>query len=52
MEFNNQYLTYEEYKSLGRTLGEMPLNTLELKCRKIKDNLTLNRLTDLKTQTQ
>ena len=52
MEFNNQYLTYDEYKSLGGTLGEMPFNILEFKCRKIIDNLTFNRLTNLKTQIQ
>ena len=52
MEFNNQYLTYEEYKSLGGTLGEMPFNILEFKCRKIIDNLTFNRLTNLETQIQ
>ena len=52
MEFNNQYLTYEEYKSLGGTLGEMPFNILEFKCRKIIDKLTFNRLTNLKTQIQ
>ena len=52
MEFNNQYLTYEEYKNLGGTLGEMPFNILEFKCRKIIDNLTFNRLTNLKTQIQ
>lgn len=52
MEFNNQYLTYDEYKSLGGTLGKMPFNILEFKCRKIVDNLTFNRLTNLKTQIQ
>lgn len=52
MEFNNQYLTYDEYKSLGGTLGKMPFNILEFKCRKIIDNLTFNRLTNLKTQIQ
>ena len=52
MEFNNQYLTYEEYKNLGGTLGEMPFNILEFKCRKIIDNLTFNRLTNLETQIQ
>ena len=31
MEFNNQYLSYEEYKTLGGTLGEMPFNILEFK---------------------
>ena len=52
MEFKNQYLTYAEYKALGGTLGEMPFNILEFKCRKIIDNLTFNRLTNLKTQIQ
>ena len=52
MEFENQYLTYAEYKALGGTLGEMPFNILEFKCRKIVDNLTFNRLTNLKTQIQ
>ena len=52
MEFNNQYLSYEEYKALGGALGEMPFNILEFKCRKIIDNLTFNRLTNLKTQIQ
>ncbi len=52
MEFSNQYLTYEEYKSLGGTLGEMPFNILEFKCQKIIDNLTFNRLIDLEVQRQ
>lgn len=52
MEFNNQYLTYEEYKSLGGTLGEMPFNILEFKCQKTIDNLTFNRLVNLDKQIQ
>lgn len=44
MEFNNQYLSYEEYKSLGGTLGEMPFNILELKARQIINKRTQNRL--------
>lgn len=44
MEFNNQYLTYEEYKSLGGTLGEMPFNILELKARQVINERTQNRL--------
>ena len=44
MEFNNQYLTYEEYKSLGGTLGEMPFNILELKAQQIINERTQNRL--------
>lgn len=50
MEFSNQYLTYEEYKSLGGALGEMPFNVLEFKCRKIVDDLTFGRLKNLETQ--
>ena len=44
MEFNNQYLTYEEYKSLGGTLGEMPFNILEFKARQIINERTQKRL--------
>ena len=44
MEFNNQYLTYEDYKSLGGTLDEMPFNILELKARQIINERTQNRL--------
>ena len=47
MEFNNQYLTYAEYKSLGGTLGEMPFNILELKARQIINERTQNRLKDI-----
>ena len=47
MEFNNQYLTYEEYKSLGGTLGEMPFNILELKAQQIINERTQNRLKDV-----
>lgn len=47
MEFNNQYLTYEDYKSLGGTLGEMPFNILELKARQVINERTQNRLKDI-----
>lgn len=47
MEFKNQYLTYEEYKSLGGTLGEMPFNILELKARQVINERTQNRLKDV-----
>ena len=47
MEFNNQYLTYEEYKSLGGTLGKMPFNILELKARQVINERTQNRLKDV-----
>ena len=52
MEFNNQYLTYEEYKSLGGTLGEMPFNILELKARQIINERTQNRLKDIEKTPQ
>lgn len=47
MEFENQYLTYEDYESLGGTLGEMPFNILELKARQIINERTQNRLKDV-----
>ena len=47
MEFKNQYLSYEEYQSLGGTLGEMPFNILELKAQQITNERTQNRLKDI-----
>ena len=47
MEFDDQYLTYEEYKSLGGTLGEMPFNILELKARQVINERTQNRLKNI-----
>ena len=52
MEFNNQYLTYEEYKSLGGTLDEMPFNILELKARQIINERTQNRLKNIEEMPQ
>ena len=52
MEFNNQYLTYEDYKSLGGTLGEMPFNILELKARQIIKGRTQNRLKNIEEMPQ
>lgn len=52
MEFNNQYLNYDEYKQLGGTLEEMPFNILEYKARKIVDKYTFGRLINLDTQIQ
>ena len=52
MEFKNQYLSYEEYKSLGGTLGEMPFNILELKARQIINERTQNRLKNTKEMPQ
>lgn len=44
MEFNGQYLTYEEYRGLGGTLDLMPFNLLEYEARKKIDARTQNRL--------
>lgn len=50
MEFINQYLTYKEYQELGGKLEEMPFNILEFRARKQIDNMTFNRLANLKNQ--
>lgn len=50
MEFENQYLTYEEYIELGGTLDETPFNILELEAQKNIDKYTLGRLKDLEKQ--
>ena len=44
MEFEGQYLTYQEYKALGGTLDEMPFNLLEFNARKKIDERTFGRL--------
>ena len=44
MEFNGQYLTYEEYKALGGTLDLTPFNILEFESRRRIDIRTQNRL--------
>ena len=44
MEFENQYLTNDEYVELGGNLQEMPFNILELSARINIDERTLNRL--------
>ena len=44
MEFEGQYLTYEDYKALGGTLDLMPFNLLEIEARKRIDINTKNRL--------
>lgn len=46
MEFNGQYLTYQEYLALGGTLDEMPFNLLEYNARKKIDERTFGRLVD------
>ena len=50
MEFNNQYLTYEEYQDLGGALQETPFNILELEARKNIDKYTFGRLKNLESQ--
>ena len=44
MEFEGQYLTYQEYKALGGTLDEMPFNLLEFNARMKIDERTFGRL--------
>lgn len=44
MEFEGQYLTYQEYQSLGGTLQPTPFNLLEYEARNIIDLRTQNRL--------
>lgn len=43
MEFNGQYLIYQEYLALGGTLDEMPFNLLEYNARKEIDSRTQKR---------
>jgi len=53
MEFENQYLTYDEYKELGGTnLEETPFNLLEYNSRKYIDKYTFGRLINLENQKQ
>ena len=44
MEFSGQYLTYQEYTSLGGTLNQLPFNILEFEARKKIDERTRTRL--------
>ena len=44
MEFNGQYLTYNEYKALGGSLDQTPFNLLEFEARRIIDSKTQQRL--------
>ncbi len=44
MDFNGQYLRYEEYKGLGGTLDLMPFNLLEFEARRKIDERTQQRL--------
>lgn len=44
MEFSGQYLTYNEYRTLGGTLDLTPFNLLEYEARRKIDERTLGRL--------
>ena len=44
MEFEEQYLTYNEYQSLGGSLNQTSFNLLEFEARKRIDLRTQNRL--------
>ena len=52
MEFEGQYLTYQEFKALGGTLDEMPFNLLEYNARKKIDERTFGRLVDREQEYQ
>lgn len=47
MEFDGEYLTYEEYLDLGGNLPEMSFYLLEFECRRQIDIRTFGRLVDL-----
>ena len=50
MEFSGQYLTYEEYRSLGGTLDLTPFNLLEFEARRKIDIRTQNRLVNANSE--
>ena len=50
MEFDGQYLTYEDYRFLGGSLAIKPFNLLEFKARKEIDKRTFGRLMHLSNQ--
>ena len=50
MEFNEQYLTYEEYKALGGALDLTPFNLLEFEARRQIDIRTFNRLKNVNSE--
>ena len=50
MEFNNQYLTYNEYVALGGTLDVTPFDILEIEAQLNIDNHTFGRLKRLDKQ--
>lgn len=52
MEFENQYLSYFEYKLLGGEISEVPFNLLEYKAEKKIDEMTFNRFKKVKQYPQ
>ena len=50
MDFSGQYLTYNEYRTLGGTLDIMPFNLLEFEVRKRIDNRTQNRIKNMSSK--
>lgn len=52
MDFNGQYLTYDEFTSLGGTLSQSSFNLLEFEARQIIDKYSLGRLKGLTSQVQ
>lgn len=50
MILEGQYLSYNEYKSLGGSIDKMPFNLLELEARKSIDKYTFGRLKNLPKQ--
>ena len=52
MEIKGQYLSYNEYRTLGGLLDQPSFNLLEFEARKEIDKNTLGRLINLKEQTQ
>ena len=52
MEFNGQYLKYNEYLELGGSLPETPFKLLEFEARKEIEKKTLGRIINLQKQTQ
>ena len=52
MEFSEQYLTYEEFMTLGGTISKMPFNILEFETRNRINNRTQNRINNMKHKPQ
>lgn len=47
MEYSGQYLTYEDYTTLGGTLAETSFNLLEFEARRKIDEKTFGRLKEI-----